>query len=54
MPHDILLEALGKEPLLDLGLTLEDGTGAALAVNLVKSAAGALSGMATREQAGLA
>ncbi|MEN6541909.1 nicotinate-nucleotide--dimethylbenzimidazole phosphoribosyltransferase [Parvibaculum sp.] len=54
VPHDILLEALGKEPLLDLGLTLEDGTGAALAVNLVRSAAGALSGMATREQAGFA
>ena len=51
--HDILLEALGKEPLLDLGLALEDGTGAALAISLVKSAAAAHSGMATRTQAGL-
>ncbi len=52
--HDILLEALGKEPLLDLGIALEDGTGAALAISLVKSAAAAHVGMATREQAGLA
>lgn len=51
--HDRLLAAIGKQPLLDMGLTLEDGTGAALAVGLVKSAAVVHVAMATREQASL-
>ncbi|MCE9650458.1 MAG: nicotinate-nucleotide--dimethylbenzimidazole phosphoribosyltransferase [Parvibaculum sp.] len=49
-PHDKLLAELGKRPLLDLGIGLDDGTGAALAIGLVKAAAAAHSGMATRDQ----
>jgi nicotinate-nucleotide--dimethylbenzimidazole phosphoribosyltransferase len=49
-PHDKLLAKLGKRPLLDLGIGLDDGTGAALAVGLVKAATAAHSGMATRDQ----
>ncbi len=52
--HDRLLAAIGKQPLLDLGIALEDGAGAALAANLVKTAAGAFAGMATQAQAGFA
>lgn len=51
-PHDRLLAALGKRPLLDLGIGLDDGSGAALAVGLVKAAAATHAGMATREQLG--
>lgn len=51
--HDRLLAAIGKQPLLDLGITLEDGAGAALAATLVKTAASSHAGIATRAQAGL-
>ena len=37
--HDIALAALGAKPLLDLGLRLGEGTGALLAVPLVRAAA---------------
>nr|VFK39130.1 MAG: nicotinate-nucleotide--dimethylbenzimidazole phosphoribosyltransferase [Candidatus Kentron sp. TC] len=37
--HMIALERLGKEPLLDLRLRLGEGSGAALAMNLVEAAA---------------
>nr|VFK57375.1 MAG: nicotinate-nucleotide-dimethylbenzimidazole phosphoribosyltransferase [Candidatus Kentron sp. TUN]VFK65725.1 MAG: nicotinate-nucleotide-dimethylbenzimidazole phosphoribosyltransferase [Candidatus Kentron sp. TUN] len=36
--HTIALDRLGKEPLLDLRLRLGEGTGAALAMNLVEAA----------------
>ncbi|MEW6380457.1 MAG: nicotinate-nucleotide--dimethylbenzimidazole phosphoribosyltransferase [bacterium] len=49
--HKKALEALGKKPLLDLDLRLGEGTGAALAMNLVEAAAGILTGMATFEEA---
>ncbi len=51
--HRRLLEKLGKKPLLDLGMRLGEGTGAALAAGIVKSAALCHSGMATFEEAGV-
>ena len=51
--HRRAVEALGKTPLLDLGMRLGEGTGAALAAGIVKAAALCHSGMATFEQAGL-
>jgi nicotinate-nucleotide--dimethylbenzimidazole phosphoribosyltransferase len=44
---------MGKEPLLDLGMRLGEGTGAALAAGIVKAAARLHSGMASFEQAGV-
>lgn len=51
--HAVLLERLGKAPLLDLGLRLGEGSGAALAINIVKAALACHSGMATFDQAGV-
>jgi nicotinate-nucleotide--dimethylbenzimidazole phosphoribosyltransferase len=44
--HTALLEWLGAAPLLDLGMRLGEGTGAALAIPLVRMAEGMLSTMA--------
>ncbi|CAH2600761.1 Nicotinate-nucleotide--dimethylbenzimidazole phosphoribosyltransferase [Rhodovastum atsumiense] len=52
-PHRLAVEALGGRPLLDLGLRLGEGTGAALAWPLVRAAAGFLEEMATFEAAGV-
>jgi nicotinate-nucleotide--dimethylbenzimidazole phosphoribosyltransferase len=52
--HGRLLEALGKEPLLSLGLRLGEGSGAALAIGVVKGAVACHSGMATFAEAGVA
>ena len=51
--HAAQLHALGVEPLLDLGLRLGEGTGAALAWPLVRAAAGFLNDMASFESAGV-
>lgn len=51
--HRRLLEKLGKEPLLSLGMRLGEGSGAALAAGMVRAAALCHSGMATFEQAGV-
>ncbi|MBP2230523.1 nicotinate-nucleotide--dimethylbenzimidazole phosphoribosyltransferase [Azospirillum agricola] len=51
--HGRLLEALGKEALLDLGMRLGEGSGAALAINIVKSAVACHAGMATFADAGV-
>lgn len=51
--HGRLLKALGKEPLLSLGLRLGEGSGAALALGVVKGAVACLSGMATFAEAGV-
>lgn len=52
--HARLLQRLGMQPLLDLGIGLGEGAGAALAIPLVRAAASVHSGMATFEQAGIA
>ena len=44
--HDIVLAALDAKPLLDLGLRLGEGTGALLAVPLVRAAARLLTDVA--------
>ncbi|HET9188124.1 MAG TPA: nicotinate-nucleotide--dimethylbenzimidazole phosphoribosyltransferase [Acidothermaceae bacterium] len=49
--HAIALSELGLAPLLDLGLRLGEGTGALLAVPLVRAAAATLSDMATFAEA---
>lgn len=51
--HRALLAHLGKEPLLDLGLRLGEGSGAALAVPLLKAALACHNGMATFAEAGV-
>lgn len=45
--HRLMLEALGAQPLLNLGLRLGEGTGAALALPLLHAAANFLNEMAT-------
>lgn len=52
--HGEVLRRLGKVPLLDLGLRLGEGTGAALAAGIVRSALACHTGMATFAQAGVA
>jgi nicotinate-nucleotide--dimethylbenzimidazole phosphoribosyltransferase len=44
--HSLLLEVLDAKPYLDLGLRLGEGTGAVMAVPLLRAAAGILTGMA--------
>jgi len=51
--HRLILDALGLEPLLDLGLRLGEGTGAALALPLVHASVAVLEEMATFESAGV-
>lgn len=51
--HDRLLRRLGLEPLLRLGMRLGEGSGAAVAANIVRSALAAHGGMATFAEAGV-
>ncbi|MBP6188370.1 MAG: nicotinate-nucleotide--dimethylbenzimidazole phosphoribosyltransferase [Azonexus sp.] len=51
--HAVQLTALGAEPLLDLGLRLGEGTGAALAFPLVQASLNFLNDMASFESAGV-
>ena len=52
--HVIALEALGLKPLLDLGLRLGEGTGAALALPIIRAALALHRKMATFSEAGVA
>lgn len=51
--HALWLRRLGVQPLLDLGLRLGEGSGAALAWPLLASAAAVLAGMASFDSAGV-
>lgn len=51
--HAVVLDALGLEPLLDLGLRLGEGSGAALALPVVGAARAVLAEMATFADAGV-
>jgi nicotinate-nucleotide--dimethylbenzimidazole phosphoribosyltransferase len=51
--HRLGLDALGLDPLLDLGLRLGEGTGAALALPLLRAALALHAEMATFEDAGV-
>ncbi|MGR3636827.1 MAG: nicotinate-nucleotide--dimethylbenzimidazole phosphoribosyltransferase [Shimia sp.] len=51
--HGAVLAQLGKEPLLSLGMRLGEGSGAAVAINILKSAVACHSGMATFAEAGV-
>ncbi len=52
--HGEVLRRLGKAPLLDLGLRLGEGSGAALAAGIIKAALACHADMATFEQARVA
>jgi nicotinate-nucleotide--dimethylbenzimidazole phosphoribosyltransferase len=51
--HRLALDALGLEPLLDLGVRLGEGSGAALALPLLDASLAILADMATFESAGV-
>lgn len=51
--HRALVKYIGEKPLLDLGMRLGEGTGAALAMHLIEAAARLLTEMATFDDAGV-
>ena len=51
--HGAVLAHLGKEPILSLNMRLGEGSGAALAINILKAAVATHSGMATFAEAGV-
>lgn len=51
--HRRLLQALGKRPVLDFDMRLGEGTGAALALGVVRAALACHNGMATFDEAGV-
>ena len=51
--HAVVIEQLGLDPLFDLDLRLGEGSGAALALPLIRSATLLLAGMATFDSAGV-
>src|SRR5271165_6857098 len=52
--HARALARIGKTPILDLGMRLGEGSGAALAVGVIKAAVACHNGMATFAEAGVA
>src|SRR6201997_5321443 len=51
--HQLALTALELEPILDLRMRLGEGTGAAVALPVLRAAVGALASMATFSEAGV-
>ncbi|MFK5998258.1 MAG: nicotinate-nucleotide--dimethylbenzimidazole phosphoribosyltransferase [Rhodobacterales bacterium] len=51
--HGMVLQQIGKEPLLSLGLRLGEGSGGALAIGILQAAVACHSGMATFAEAGV-
>jgi len=51
--HTLALTQLGLEPIIDLGLRLGEGTGAAVALPILRAAVSLLSSMATFSEAGV-
>lgn len=51
--HRVVLEALGLRPVLELDMRLGEGTGGALAMELMDAACAVMSGMATFAEAGV-
>jgi nicotinate-nucleotide--dimethylbenzimidazole phosphoribosyltransferase len=52
--HSVALASLMLDPILDLGMRLGEGTGAAVALPVLRGAVAALSSMATFQEAGVA
>jgi nicotinate-nucleotide--dimethylbenzimidazole phosphoribosyltransferase len=51
--HADVLRRIGKKPLLDLGMRLGEGSGAALSIGIIQAALACWSGMATFDSAGV-
>ncbi|SPJ23418.1 nicotinate-nucleotide--dimethylbenzimidazole phosphoribosyltransferase [Palleronia abyssalis] len=51
--HAKMLEAMGKRPILDLGMALGEGSGAAVALSVLRHALAMHDGMATFSEAGI-
>jgi len=51
--HQLMLEWLEVNPILDLNLRLGEGTGAALAISIIEASCNILNGMATFSEAGV-
>jgi nicotinate-nucleotide--dimethylbenzimidazole phosphoribosyltransferase len=51
--HGIMLDRIGVDPILDLGLRLGEGTGAALAIGIIEAAVKVMNEMATFDEAGV-
>lgn len=51
--HRAMLEHMGLEPIVDLGMRLGEGTGAVIAMGIIESAAKMFTDMATFEEAGV-
>jgi nicotinate-nucleotide--dimethylbenzimidazole phosphoribosyltransferase len=51
--HNVALDAMGLNPLLDMNMRLGEGTGAALAMHVIEAAARCLAEMATFAEAGV-
>ncbi len=54
LAHGMVLKNIGKDPLLALGMRLGEGSGAALAIGVLKGAIACHSGMSTFAEAGVA